>query len=1425
MISATQEISSVMGTATLGGNPDAALYLEAALGKPVRSSIQAVLHQHPQDPIFFLAESLRAQHKHDHRPCGADAQVSLSASAHTAVDAFHSAIDQRITTVETATTQTAIPPLRLSLSDGNVCQVRALTTDFARAKARHGGCTQPPPSSFPLVLYREAASLFEVGSCLRQLHERAPHAPLLLFVEPPHPTSNTFFYEGMPYACTGDSASSQRPSSASAMSNPDVAAKVRASLASYGGAVQDFSDALRAAAADAVPTTRLEFFPSAQTDYLAPFDQMERALDDAEADSSKRAPAVCGQAGTQDSRTPSSLPSVLLVSYRVETARHTHARVLAAYGPRFEAAQRRELLALRKEQLKRRRKFSFAFAMEYWGEVQRRRETSSSNAAAAAKVAAVAATSDASDKEKSPATGDDTGAAAAVVAVKDTKELEKEKRVAARAAKRSLPAYDADQQAEDDVFLVVIRRLEHAAATRIQSVYRGHRARLLRHEKRAALPADEQQPAPPCPVESVARCGTKACVADASPSLLFPLARASLDSLCEEGKAFHHVWTDLPVSPPPDSRRCWIYRPVRRTAKAVPLQETCENTGPTKPIDLATQNEARVTPAPTRSREDWVQEELLIPPLRATQPRARINLTQRLVDYLALAQCTLLRETAQLFADTPGMSVLQRRSYDNVKSLCLTLFFIAYAELRQRDRRAVPETFSQYMREWHDDVLGWFKAPHEASLLLHTTMDSVTHGASAMGRPPAVELVEAQLRAHETFLVAHDAASTADSALTRLSPHIFVAPQPLLPSSQWCKAVAHLATELQSTRGESATGATADVGAASHDGADVPVRDAVHWWSIAAVPMCSVEGVPVAAVRRWDTQQLAGAPAYDCFVPRLRTVAVDVVVGGVVSAAQASSSAAAVDDSAAAEVNWTNAKQRVVSEWLQGDLTTASDQALVQHTRDCLACEGYLECYGVSPQCRGASPLPASFVDIPHHAVLEKSIAVKATAHVTPQDHALTEESVEVESETACSTLADSVVSRRRSMERKGGWQRVMEAVAMEVAASRRGSPRNSSVSLSPCERVGGFSQNRRASPQSSTNDTTPVTPPDLHEEPNMLRDKTATLKLEDVEALISTTAAATLHNHGKQKNQTWAVHCVDEVADVVAAHTPMITLHHTRRALRFVPGLCGAKQLDVFVEQVVNALGNTADGTACLVLALDAASQAFFALAAVLVDHRLRSTRSSFATAASKAQHAGTTIDVATDEHLTFLCGYHTLLDTALADTSAVGEPLTGTPKKQCNRNESVQAAITHVAHVLSAASAVAPPLHLLSRLKDALQHAEASSTTAASEMQYYTTLAVQLAEQYAWLVLLEWYLWSPHFKLSLPNSTLSGKRRLSKPAAEYCGFAEVVRSTPAAMQWIEQMDPWVIAKERCPDHHHRCFSNGLRRWDDKHYVCFGVL
>ncbi|KPI90234.1 hypothetical protein ABL78_0616 [Leptomonas seymouri] len=1394
------------GTADLvnvEGGADAALYMETKLSGPVRSSIETVLRNHPPDPIRLLAQSLRSHQQT--LSAVADASGSTLPAANGVVGSLPSEnVQAPKADVIQRLSLTAAPPLSLALGDGRAYQIRPVAVDFARSRASQS-CSEPlrsPPPSFPSVLYREGASIFEVGSCLQRLQQCAPEAPLLLIIESPAPNSTIFFYEGSPYVC-----SAENHAPCAAVSTTEVTEEIRVALSSYGGAVHSFSDALCNAATEAVSAVRIELLPSLQTNYLAVLDQIVRAVEEVVDEGQVRAQAAAEEAGQLDGQSLPllPLPSVLLVTYRPETARLTHARLLAAYGPYYEAAQRQALLALRQTQLERKKKFTFTFAMEYWSQVRRRRETSSNTGAASTKVAIVPP-ADASAEEKGGNVRSNADAVKKTRATADgvtptpaTKPFAKEKRAAARSTKRGLPTYDAEQQAEDDVFLIVIRRMEHAAATLIQSVYRGYRAR--------ARCQQERRPHSPESWSLYGYRGQKfhdAVVFGVSSAP--PLLHAALERLCDEGEGLQDIWTDFPTSPPPDSRRCWIYRPVQHVVKAaLPTGDTAGC------VSAKEGNKAEIT----RVHEDWVQEELLIPPLRATQPRIRINLAQRLIDYFTAAQCTVLHDTVQLFADCPGMSILQRRAYDSVKSIFLTLFFVAYAELRQRDREAVPPTFSQYICEMHKVVLAWCEFPHACSLLLRAARQ-FNGDAESAGERAAVEYVQRKLAAHETFLVAYKKAKADAPAddehggevLTRLSTHLFLSSEPLLSSARWSKEMDTLQgilKELNSTSGPA--------------NAEKPVTT-VDWWSIAAMPLCCVEDTPVAAIDRWDKQLLDGVPAYDCFVPHARTVPADSVTEGAMDAAQlcpASASTAAIVSGSSA--NGERSTSQVIREWLCGDLAGAADDALAQHTRAIIDRDGYLECYRAKTSrnastCGNATATGKPFTDIPHDAVLTKYVGVKPAPRPLPPLQVRIEDTLCVDADEGETAVSNSHVARHRPVQhrrtsRQASFSSTLHGSESDVGGSRRVSRLLSTCSTSSVGAAGSLEQS------------------------NTLDDKAVALQHKNRGILLVDSTAAAADSPQKPCKPAWRVRTVTEVADEVAASCSAVTLFHRRQALRFVPGLEGAEMLDLFVDKVATAvMKNSSDGAACLVLGLDTASQAFFALAAMLIDHRLHNTRDvslvsaanvkSVASAPCTTQCGDGEISVDSDEHLRFLCEFHEIVHSTLADTSA-SSTSPGKPREQ--RNTSVRLAVEHVSRVMNATAKSVPSLSLLSRIKHALQQAEAARASYATDVQFYTTAALQLAEQYAWLVLLEWYLWSPQFPFSCANGFTTVRRRSSARAAERHGFAEMMRTSRAPMQWIEEMDPWAAAPERCPDPLHRRYSNGLRRWDDKHYVCFGAL
>ncbi|KAG5492694.1 hypothetical protein JKF63_01273 [Porcisia hertigi] len=1277
---------------------DAATYMDHCLRDKVRLTLQTCLLDRPRDPVQVVAQGLREMSEHDvpsHRiqePSGVLGDYTEAPSVHPS--------------------QWSAPPL-LRLEDGAEYKLRPLSYDFRRAAGKPplAEATLPAPV-FPSVEYREAMPSYEVASRLRELHLMDPEAPLVLLVECPALTSGVFFYEGVPYACGG---TNERPG------NPMAPPSVTALQKVLGEEkVRDFDALIRAAAVEAVDTVHTTLLPSLQVDYLTIFDALENALDTA-----MQARGV-SEANSSGQPSCSKLPSVLFVSYKPDTAHLTYSRLLASYGPRYEAAQRASLKVFRAAQLERKRTYTFAYALDYWSKVQRARETCPGPSRTRNSI--VRAVSPYNPKVRT-----NERASPTLPGESTTSSALADKRSAAKPTKRGLLAYDTVHQTEDSMFLVVVRRLEHAAATLIQSVYRGYRARRSYTHARAA----SRMCSGAVTDSSLAQCTTKAAGGAEShvDAVLPPLMRACLERLYREGEAFGSLWGDYATSPPPESRRCWIYRPVQRQHNVSDMTQSgvVGNTG------------AQVL-------ECWVQEELLLPPWRATQPRLHLNLLQRLKDYLTLAQCTSLHDNVRLLLDAPGMSVLQRRAYDGIKSMCLSLFHVAYTEVRQRQANDLPMSFSAYMRQNHAIVLGWFSFPHECSLLVRamqrTTTDvdpytpqSESSSGEVGGRESAAErsmmqVVQNQLAVNETLVtVPHSLSvnlatvSAATPAVSILAPQLYISQAPLLPHKEWGQAVAAV---LQSV-GARATGACAP---------------SLEWMTTANFPLCCCAGrTPVAAMPRLDTQRIEGAQPYDSFVPRVHASTPPFTCAG----AAKDLGTGAGTFPATSDVPTTAA----VQEWLQGCLACAADVGLKTYLHNTLASEGGLVYYRAPDRKGGVATYTFPTVS-------PWSTLVREVLRLDDMD------SPAYPSERPPSKLS---VSELRSEEANEEQAEVTDAVVQEgVTAVRRRSSR--------------FSAD--------------VTIPSTHD--SVSRQSVATwssLKLETREI----------------KDDAVQFLTADEVAKEVGATLEEISFKHTRVSLRFSAGITALERLDSFLNHIAESLQYEPNSS--LVLAMDLPSQAFYALAAAIFVFRLHDTRdipawwnsNAAVTPAVSTSREGAR--VSSESRVSFLSGFHDVLEKAF-------------PSPQGSRGglhcTAVQMAALHVSQVMNCAPF--SELDLIAGIRCAVQEAEEAAEAGVSP-SHSVIRATQLAEQYALLVLLDYYLWSSQSCFTPVMSSFGNCSKLPRMAGR-CAFANFVKNVPAALDWIAKIDPW---RTSAPDALRLRYSNALRRWDDKHYVCFGAL
>ncbi|GET92794.1 hypothetical protein, conserved [Leishmania tarentolae] len=1296
-----------------GTAEEVAIYMDRHLRDKVRFTLEACLQERPNDPIRFFAHSLRQVNVQD------SSSIQEQVRAGEQAEQVHPEPSRELRLTA---------PLSVRLTNGVMCELRPLAHDFRRASGMLP-CAEAtaPPSVFPAVQYREALSSYEVASSLRQLHMINPVAPLVLVIECPAATAGAFFYQGVAYCCrsaTGGPVKQTAPP-------PPITA-----LQEVLGAdkVSDFDTAIRAAVAESAATVQVSFLPSLQVDYLATFDTLDDALKTAmQAISDSTADGL-----TQASRC--MLPSVLFVSYKPDSAHLTYARLLASYGPLYEAAQRALLEAYRAAQLERKRTYTFAYAREYWANVQRRRQSSS----AAARTMNSKAKSSSHAESK---THSDQPTKAASLGESATPATAAERYPAAKAVKRGLLAYNGAQRAEDDVFLVVVRRLEHAAATLIQSVYRGYRCRCRYTEAREALRNSSGR------VVSNSLLGTSLKgvrgVQSTEDPILPPLLHACLERLFREGDTFGSLWRYCDTSPAPESRRCWIYRPMHN-------RESGEDTE--KAANDSTTDE--------QVREGWVQEELLLPPWRATQPRLHVNLLQRLKDYLDLAQCTSLHENMQLLMDSPGLSVLQRRAYDGIKSVCLNLFHVAYAELRQRHPKGLPASFSTYMRQMHGTVLGWLSTPHACSLIFRAmqkaTIDSVEDAqqndncnegvsSSSSSSSSATELsmrrvVQDQLATNETLIIAPHSLSSGETAvftgtsaeptLLGIAPQLYISAQPLLPTNEWTQEVTAL---LKSARGRAVD----------------PPSPSVAWMTIASFPLCLVEGTPVAAVPRFDTQGVEGVPRHDCFVPRL---------GG--GTRELSSTSAAQDattgGSMAPELLAVQATA-AIQKWMQGNLAGAADAGLKHHIHEALSRGSGLVYYRA--QMRHGGTLTNSFTAVSPSATLVREVLHQFHRISTAEPG----ESTGTEAKTAHSELIGAAVSSstpsRHAISSVEERESVTEPVTREssLAAQRSCSPSSRSFTASHTS-AGVFDCSR------------------------------------------TITARASME--ARPEEHELQVLTADDAADQVSAVLSGSSFRHARFSMRFFAGPTLVEHLDAFLDRVAAVIQESPSSS--LVLAMELPSQGFYALAAALFAFRLYDVREIPSRAhkqstARLAESPGAELGgVARDPRVSFLSGFHQLLEAVLPSPSSPRAPMQLT---------AVQAAVEHVSHVMN--SAPHSQLNVAALLCSALQEAEASR-----EPRPAIVRATHLVEQYALLVLLDYYLWSPHSNFTQVEPSLRTRSAMLRMVGN-SAFATFVNRVPEALEWIAHVDPWETSS---PDPLHLRYSNALRRWDDKHYVCFGA-
>lgn len=258
--------------------------------------------------------------------------------------------------------------------------------------------------------------------------------------------------------------------------------------------------------------------------------------------------------------------------------------------------------------------------------------------------------------------------------------------------------------------------------------------------------------------------------------------------------------------------------------------------------------------------EEWVEEVLLIPPKRFSQQPSHFNPLQRLLEYNRVANCNLLETAIKIQRQCSGMSLLQRRAYEYLKSLVLDLLHIAFLELFHRDRLGTEVMqFSSFVNTYHGAVCGWLSSPHLVSQcsLLALFKPSVPLRPNFNSLLTTERLLEISFRAERLLLLGswvEYLSPTMDFSqicahvgVKKIAEKVFSIPK-LVSSVEWNKIVSLIAEK--STEGPEGQ------------------TPKICWWFISEAPCVYIYGKVLTCRSRRNYEVVEGRRNYDEFCPR-----------------------------------------------------------------------------------------------------------------------------------------------------------------------------------------------------------------------------------------------------------------------------------------------------------------------------------------------------------------------------------------------------------------------------------------------------------------------------------------------------------------------------------------------------------------------------
>lgn len=373
----------------------------------------------------------------------------------------------------------------------------------------------------------------------------------------------------------------------------------------------------------------------------------------------------------------------------------------------------------------------------------------------------------------------------------------------------------ARREREDARFLEVLKSHKNVCATEIQRVFRGHvvRKRVV-IQKAATSPLSTRWDTP------------------------LPLSVPPLLRMCATriSKVHGELFGNYPRSCLPQPKRLTLFKPVRRQIKEG--EEDSEE-------------------------EEWVEETVLIPPRRFSKEPYHFNPLQRLMEYQRIAQCTHLESAIRIQRQCTGLSFLQRKAYDYLKSIALNLLHIAFLELFHRDMLSLETMqFSSFIRTYHGEVCGWFAYPHICSQSNLLNICSKEIGSqhdreSEVLRAITVEFIRVSMQKERLLMLCSEQDyfnPTKEKcrdflSLKRICGKVFVVSR-ILSVPEW-KAALKIISE--------------DIGSISLSKSSTKE---VCWWFLSDDPCISVYGRVFAFRPRKNDKLIDGMEGFDVFCPR-----------------------------------------------------------------------------------------------------------------------------------------------------------------------------------------------------------------------------------------------------------------------------------------------------------------------------------------------------------------------------------------------------------------------------------------------------------------------------------------------------------------------------------------------------------------------------